>query len=35
VGRPRQEKHLKDLKETFEKFDGQNKGHLTVRELGA
>jgi len=30
-----QEQHLKELRETFHKFDAQNKGHLSVRELGA
>jgi Ca2+-binding EF-hand superfamily protein len=26
---------MNDLKEAFEKFDAQSKGHLSVRELGA
>ena len=33
--RTQQEQHLKELRETFHKFDAQNKGHLSVRELGA
>jgi len=30
-----QEKHMRELRDTFQKFDAQNKGHLDVRELGA
>ena len=30
-----QDKHIRQLQDTFEKFDAQNKGHLSVRELGA
>jgi hypothetical protein len=30
-----QDKHIRELRDTFHKFDAENKGHLSVRELGA